>query len=115
MDMEHGAAASFRKVEASVNLQADFKATEFNIPFILETDASDEALGAVLCQLDDQKQEHPVAYISRKLTDQERKYCTREKEALAIVWATDKLRYYLWGKHFTVITDHSSLQWLLDV
>jgi RNase H-like domain found in reverse transcriptase/Reverse transcriptase (RNA-dependent DNA polymerase)/Integrase zinc binding domain/Integrase core domain len=93
---------------------------DFLKPFVLETDASDLALGAVLTQRQEpllgekRGRYHPILFISRKLTSPEQKWCTREKEALAIFWSVTKLRYYLWGRHFTVLTDHGSLKWLLD-
>lgn len=57
-------------------------------PFILTTDASDMALGAVLSQKEDNI-EKPVAYASRTLSHTETKYSTTEKELLAIIWAYD--------------------------
>jgi transposase InsO family protein len=86
---------------------------DFSKPFKLQTDASDVALGAVLAQNDDEGREHPVSYISRKLSGPEIKYDTREKEALAIVWACEVFRPYLIGRHFEVETDHRNLKWLM--
>lgn len=57
-------------------------------------------------------QEHPILYLSRKLTPREKKYSTIEKEALAISWATHSLRYYLLGSQFSLVTDHALLKWL---
>ena len=85
----------------------------FNEPFILDTDASNTAIGAVLSQVID-GQERVVAYASRALSKQERKYCVTRKELLAVVYFVKYFRYYLYGKHFTVRTDHSSLRWLLN-
>ena len=53
-----------------------------------------------------------ISYASRPLTDCEKGYSATEKEALAVVFATDYYRVYLLGRHFTLITDHSALCWL---
>lgn len=81
--------------------------------FTLQTDASDQGLGAVLAQKGEDGHLHPVAYASRRLTKDELKYHTQEKEALAIIWACEKFRSYLMGETFDVETDHGSLKWLL--
>jgi len=81
-------------------------------PYELHTDASDFGIGAVLAQRDSRKNLKPCAFISRKLTPAERNYSTREKEGLAIVWAVEKLSGLLWGRRFTIWTDHHSLIWL---
>lgn len=87
----------------------------FDKPFVLQTDASDLGLGAVLTQTDADGNEHVLSYASRPLTDREKGYSATEKEALAIVFATDHYRVYLLGKPFTVVTDHSALRWLHSV
>jgi RNase H-like domain found in reverse transcriptase/Reverse transcriptase (RNA-dependent DNA polymerase)/Integrase zinc binding domain/Chromo (CHRromatin Organisation MOdifier) domain len=78
---------------------------------ILETDASDYAIGACLGQHDDQGQTRPVAYYSRKLTSPERNYDVHDKELLAIVEAFKQWRVYLHGTHhrIQVYTDHKNL------
>ena len=80
---------------------------------MLRTDASDCGLGAVLAQKDSQGNEHVVAYASRTLSDREKHYSAMEKEALAIVFATQNFRVYLLGKPFQLITDNRALTWLL--
>ncbi len=87
------------------------RAPDFSCPFLLQTDASDAGLEAVLSQ-GKQGEEHPVLFISRKLTKAERNYATVEKEALAVKWAVLELRYYLLGRKFTLLTDHAPLQWM---
>ena len=68
---------------------------QFDRPFTLQTDASDIGLGAVLTQFDSSGNEHIISYASRSLTDREKKYSANEKEALAVVFATDHFRAYL--------------------
>ncbi|XP_042611929.1 uncharacterized protein LOC122144820 [Cyprinus carpio] len=67
---------------------------DFDLPFIVQTDASEIGLGAVLLQ-GEGPDRHPVQYISRKLFPREANYSTIEKEALAIKWALDTLKYYI--------------------
>ncbi|XP_040288719.1 uncharacterized protein LOC121001621, partial [Bufo bufo] len=83
-----------------------------NKRFIVHTDASMFGLGAVLSQIGEDGGEHPVAYLSRKLLPREVSYATIEKECLALVWALKKLTPYLYGRAFTLITDHNPLVWL---
>ena len=85
---------------------------KFDREFILQTDASDTGLGVALSQLDNNGLERPVAYASKVLSPRERKYCTTEKEAFAVVFGVRTFRIYLLGRPFTVITDHSALKWL---
>lgn len=80
--------------------------------FLLHTDASHTGIGAVLSQEDSHGVEHPIAFASRALTPTERRYDTRERECLAILWSIEHFRHYLLGKHFTVFTDHQTLTWL---
>ena len=82
-------------------------------PFILDTDASDKAIGAELLQVQG-GQERATSYASFTLTPEQQKYCTTRKELLAIVRFTRLFRHYLLGRRFTVRTDHSSLTWLTN-
>ena len=81
-------------------------------PFILDTDASDRAIGAELSQLQDGKH-RVIGYGSFVLTPAQRRYCTTRKELLALVRFTRQYRHYLLRKQFYVRTDHNSLVWLL--
>jgi hypothetical protein len=83
----------------------------FEHPFIVQTDASDHGLSAVLVQRFDM-QERVITYLSRTMQAAEKKWDTREKEALAIIWACESLRPYLIGSKFIIETDHSSLVWI---
>lgn len=82
-------------------------------PFILYTDASDFGLGAILVQIDPEtKAENLIEVLSRPLRGAELHYTTTEKECLAVVWSVEKLRCYLEGVPFKIVTDHQALQWL---
>ena len=79
--------------------------------FILDTDASDVGIGAVLSQVQND-QEVVITYGSRTLSPQEKNYCVTQKELLAIIHHIKIFKDYLLGKHFKVRTDHWSLKYL---
>jgi hypothetical protein len=81
------------------------------LPFVVGTDASDYAIGAVL-QQDQGKGLQPLAFLSRKLTPAQRNYRTHEKEMLAIIEALKMWRHHLQGADYTVqvLTDHVTLK-----
>lgn len=83
---------------------------DFSLPFTLTTDASDIALGSVLSQ-----QDKPIAFYSRTLNSAERNYSTIEKELLSILESVKHFRPYLYGRHFTILTDHNPLVWLANM
>ena len=85
---------------------------DFSRQFVLDTDASDTCIGAVLSQVDGEGQERVVAYGSRLLTKPERQYCVTRRELLAVVTFTKQYRSYLTGQRFLLRTDHGSLTWL---
>ena len=79
---------------------------------MLDCDASNVGVGAVLSQLQD-GEEKVISYFSKCLSKSERQYCTTRKELLAVVIAVKHFHHYLLGQSFTVRTDHGSLQWLM--
>eukprot|EP00731_Ephydatia_muelleri_P011030 Em0005g1616a len=88
--------------------------SNFERDFVLETDASVKGIGAVLSQQLDDGRLHPVAYASRSLSIAERNYSITELETLAVVWAVQHFRAYLYGHNVTVITDHSAVKSVLE-
>ena len=86
---------------------------DFNQGFILDVDACDQSIGAVISQKIN-GEEHAIGFASRTLTKTERAYCVTRKELLALVTFVKHFKHYLYGKRFLVRTDHSSLRWLMN-
>lgn len=87
---------------------------DFEKPFILTTDASGYAIGALLSQGDIGK-DLPIAYASRTLNDAETRYSPTERELLALVYAVKHFRPYIYRHQFTLVMDHKPLEWLNSV
>jgi len=92
---------------------------DFSKIFLVYTDSSGWAVGAVLSQMqrlpgEDDDREVVIAYTSKHLTDREKKWSTTELEAYAIIHAVTVFRPYLYGRSFIAITDHRSLEWLMS-
>jgi len=81
-----------------------------NAPCILDTDASEVTVGAVLSQKIDGI-ERPIAFFSRVMSETLRKYCTTRCELLDVVCAVQHFRHYLYGIKVILRTDHYSLKW----
>lgn len=105
---------AFETLKGKLQMAPILACPEFNTQFTLQVDASDFGLGAALTQKQGGK-EVAIAFASRLLTLQERKFSTTEKECLALVWGIKTFRPYLEGYHFKAITDHQALKWLLSL
>ena len=105
-------AAAFDQLKDSLCSSPVLKSPDWDKPFILQTDASNRGVGAVLSQPDADGSDRPVAYFSRKLLPREERYSTIEKECLAIKLGVQAFQVYLIGRTFTIQTDHRSLAWL---
>ena len=86
---------------------------DYGRDFELHTDWSGVGLGAVLVQRDDEGREYVVAYASRSNNRTERNYSSYAGECLAAVWGVSHFRVYLYGRRFTLLTDHEPLKWLM--
>lgn len=104
----------FEKCKTLLTNDPILKYPDFDREFILTTDASNFAIGAILSQ-GSIGSDKPVAYASRTLNESEVNYSTIEKELLAIVWATKYFRPYLFGRKFKIVTDHKPLQWVMSL
>lgn len=105
---------AFTKIKGLLVAAPILSCPDYSKEFVIITDASGYGIGAVLMQPHEDG-DRPICYLSRSLTKHERLYTTSEREMLALVWAIQKLRPYIEGIPFTVITDHYSLKWLLNL
>ena len=108
-DWTEKAEQAFQKLKDSMSQTPVLCIADTNKPFVVTTDASDFAVGAVLSQ-DQGNGLQPVAFESRKMKPAELNYAAHEKELLAIVHALKVWRVYLEGRRFTVQTDHATLR-----
>ena len=93
------------KAEISSDTVLAYPSMDPTHEFRLHTDASDQGISAVLAQVQDGK-ERPISYASKHLTPAEKKLSVTEKELLAVVYGTKQFRCYLYGRKFTLVTDH---------
>ena len=98
----------------SILAEATLKIPMDTSDFLLETDASDISVGAILNCLDSKGDWAPVEFASKKLSETQRRWPTREKEAFAIIFGLQKFDHFLRGRTFRVHTDHESLQWMQE-
>ncbi|KAG3074345.1 hypothetical protein PI124_g20606 [Phytophthora idaei] len=103
---------AFEKIKAALTTTPLLIYPDFALPFRLVTDASKVGLGACL-MLDQGRGWQPIAYASNVNSDAESNYSITELGCLAVVWSVKLFRPYLYGRSFTIITDHSALKWLM--
>ena len=103
------ATAAFLALKAAITSAPVLALPDFQQEFIVECDASTHGFGAVLLQ-----DKHPIAFFSRPVAPRHRALAAYERELIGLVHAIRHWRPYLWGRRFTVRTDHYSLKFLLD-
>ena len=103
---------AFNRLKLALTTAPVLKLPDFERQFVVTTDASDAAVGAILEQ-DFGNGLQPVAFASRKLNNAEMRYSAYERELLGIVWALAQWKHYCQGPHSVIIqTDHAPLRHL---
>lgn len=106
-----GCRVAFQQLKEALTTQPVLALPNDEDTFILDTDAADASIGAVLSQVQS-GQERVIAYAGRSLNRNELNYCVTRKELLAVVHFTKYFRQYLLGRKFIIRTDHAALAWL---
>ncbi|XP_026520930.1 uncharacterized protein K02A2.6-like, partial [Notechis scutatus] len=104
---------AFRKTKDLLTSDAVLIQYNETLPLVVTCDASPFGVGAVLSHTLPDGKEAPIAFFSRTLSKPERNYSQLDKEALPIVAAVKKFHEYLYGRRFTIITDHKPLLGIL--
>ncbi len=92
---------AFENIKQDLSTPPRLALYDLKVPTDVSADASSNGLGAVLPQIQGDKQLKPIAYASRALTKTERKYAQIEKEALAVTWAWEHFSDFWWVFLFT--------------
>ena len=102
------ATMAFESLKKAVTSTPVLALPDFTKPFIVETDASQEGIWAVLMQ-----EGRPIAYISKAFPSRKRCLSAYQRELWALIYAVQKWKTYIFGHHFIIKTDHQSLKFLL--
>jgi transposase InsO family protein len=103
---------SFEKLRDALTSAPVLTIADPNKYYILHTDASDYAMGAVLMQEDSEGNLRVIAYASKTFNDAQKNYDTTDREALAVVWALEHFNTYCEGHKYTLLTDHQALSYI---
>ena len=100
---------------AKQSLSSDSVLVHFNpqLPFRLAGDTSCYGIGAVLSHQYSEGSERPIAYASRILLPSERIYAQIKREALSLMFGIQKFHQFIYGRSFTLVTDHKPLTTIL--
>ena len=103
---------AFTEIKHFLTNQPILAYPDFSATFILDTNASDLGVGAVLSQKSEDDLEHPIAYYSRGLNKHENNYLVTRKKLLAAIESMEHYKCYYYGRKFLLCTDHAAIQWL---
>ena len=103
------------KLKDSILAPSGLALPKKDLPYSVDTDASDYQIGAALFRTHSDAQRKLIRFFCRTLAPAERNISVSEKDCLAVIWAVQTLRPYLYGDLFILHTDHASLRWLVNL
>ena len=105
----------FEDIKEKMTHSPVLRTPDWSRPMIIQADASDMGIGAVLAQKDIDNKEYVIEYYSYKFSDREKKYAPTEKEMLAVLKAIRHFKYYIEFNELTIYSDHHALQYLMNM
>lgn len=105
----------FESIKEKMIKSPVLRTPDWSKPMIIQADASDLGIGAVLTQKDDNNNEYVIEYYSYKFSNREKKYAPTEKEMLAVLKAIRHFKYYIEFNELTIYSDHHALQYLMNM
>ncbi len=104
----------FEQLKSALQVAPILRTPDWNKPFLVYYDASGEAVGSTLSQLDENGHDHPIHFTSGQLTSVEKNYTVTEQEGLVVIFFFKKFRHYLLGYKAKIVTDHKALTYLVN-
>ncbi len=105
---------AFEQLKSALQVALIFQTPDWNKPFLVYCDASGEAVGSTLSQLDENEHDHPIHFASKQLTSEEKNYIMIEQKGLVIIFSLKKFCHYLLGYKAKIVTDHKALTYLVN-
>jgi hypothetical protein len=105
---------AFEQLKSTLQVAPILRTPDWNKPFLVYCDASGEAVGSTLSQLDENGHDHPIHFASRQLTSIKKNYTVTEQEGLVVIFSLKKFRHYLLGYKAKIVTDHKALTYLVN-
>ncbi len=105
---------AFEQLKLALQITPILRTSDWNKPFLVYCDASGEAVGSTLSQLDENGHDHPIHFASRQFTSVEKNYTMTEQEGLAVIFSLKKFHHYLLGYEAKIVTNHKALTYFVN-